>query len=122
MQFIRQLPVTVAEADGTNPFVRRRHQNPAQRTVAQGIGDARTAPALGIGGRGHAELPRGFFIEAARRPVPSSVEGLGHRLAVAQFLLDPPQAQGFRILPRGDADDALENPLQVIGADPNRQS
>ena len=78
--------------------------------------DCDAGAAAPIRRRRHAQLRNGPLVEAAARSEAGVQGGIGHRLAPAQPVLDPLQPARLRILPRRDADDPFEIPLQMIGA------
>ena len=55
----------VAELDGADAFVGGREEHLAEITLADGVADGESFTSIAIGERGHAELGRGFLVDAA---------------------------------------------------------
>ena len=74
----------VSQTDGADTFIRGRYQNMTQRPVNDGVGYLDVLSTFSIRVRRHAQLGRGFLIQAAGGAVSGVVQSAGYGLTLLQ--------------------------------------
>jgi hypothetical protein len=107
----------VTHEDCADAALRRRHEDLSQRALAETVADHLALAALAVGAWRHAQHLRRVLVEPAGRIVAGGVEGLGDAGGDAKLRLNPGVPLGGRVGLGRDADDPLEQAMEVMRAE-----